>query len=162
MWARTLMNRLSGCERCDLHVTVHCPQGLPLVMWFAVIHLKNRPAKLHHTPRSHMSLLTTEIQNGSQVHSINFSCKTPSRVSRAPTSALRFTAEIATTQISATKSQLEQNLIESRTGAHFLEVGGAFASAIGQESRQNKFAKTDFQNQIWSSFLTLGHHPTNG
>ena len=41
-----------------------------------------------------------------------------------------------------------------------IEEGGAYASAIGQESRQDKLENVDLQNQIWSRFVTLGHHPT--
>ena len=42
-----------------------------------------------------------------------------------------------------------------------IEEGGAYASAIGQESRQDKLENVDLQNQIWSRFVTLGHHPTD-
>ena len=41
-----------------------------------------------------------------------------------------------------------------------IEEGGAYASAIGQESRQDKLENVDLQNQIWSRLVTLGHHPT--
>ena len=41
-----------------------------------------------------------------------------------------------------------------------IEEGGAYAGAIGQESRQNKLENADLQNQIWSRLVTLGHHPT--
>ena len=42
-----------------------------------------------------------------------------------------------------------------------IEEGGAYASAIGQESRQDKLENADLQNQIWSRLVTLGHHPTD-
>ena len=52
-------------------------------------------------------------------------------------------------------------ILESRIAAMCIEGGGAYASAIGQESRQDKLENVDLQNQIWSRFVTLGHHPTD-
>ena len=41
-----------------------------------------------------------------------------------------------------------------------IEGGGAYASAIGQESREDKLENAELQNQIGGRSVTLGHHPT--
>ena len=65
--------------------------------------------------------------------------------------------EIATPQISSCEWR---HILESRTAAMCSEEGGAYASAIGQESREDKLENAELQNQIGGRSVTLGHHPT--
>ena len=65
--------------------------------------------------------------------------------------------EIATLQISTCEWR---HILESRIAAMCSEEGGAYASAIGQESREDKLENAELQNQIGGRSVTLGHHPT--
>ena len=65
--------------------------------------------------------------------------------------------EIATLQISSCEWR---HILESRIAAMCSEEGGAYASAIGQESREDKLENAELQKQIGGRSVTLGHHPT--
>ena len=64
--------------------------------------------------------------------------------------------EIATLQISSCEWR---HILESLIAAMCSEEGGAYASAIGQESREDKLENAKLQNQIGGRSVTLGHHP---
>ena len=101
-------------------------------------------------------------QKSDTICDINFSCKTPpSRVARAPTSRHGVLLQkLLLCRSPHVNGDVLKYILESRIAAMCIEEGGAYASAIGQESREDKLENAELQNQIGGRSVTLGHHPT--